>query len=68
MIKKSQEITVLNNDTNFKLKHGESRTLQFKVTAPEQINYYFDAVGTLLIKGVPVEPQNNSRVNIRQGV
>lgn len=60
-------ITVLNNETSFKLKSGESKTLQFKVTSPEQINY-FDAVGALLVRGVPVEPQNNSMVNIRQGV
>lgn len=59
-------ITVLNNETGFKLKPGESKTLQFKVTAPEEINY-FDAVGALTIRGVP-EPQNNSSINIRQGV
>ncbi|MDI6645320.1 MAG: hypothetical protein QME14_09715 [Methanobacteriaceae archaeon] len=60
-------ITILNNETNFKLSPGQSKTIQFKVTAPEKINY-FDAVGALLIRGVPIESQNNNGVNIKQGV
>lgn len=60
-------ITILNNDTSFKLSPGEAKTIQFKVTAPAQINY-LDAVGALIIRGVPVEPQNNTGVSIRQGV
>lgn len=60
-------ITILNNETTFKLSPGQSKTIQFKVTAPEKINY-LDALGALIIRGVPVEPQNNNGVNIKQGV
>lgn len=60
-------ITILNNETSFKLGPGESKTVSFKVTAPEKINYS-DALGAVIIRGVPVETGNKTGVNIKQGV
>lgn len=60
------------NPTNFTLAPGESKSIHFTVTAPSQINY-FDAVGALVIRGIPPSPQNNNNTNmpnlgIRQGI
>ncbi len=60
-------ITILNNETTFKMSPGESKTIHFKVTAPEKINY-LDALGGIIIRGVPTTPQNNTGVKIKQGV
>ena len=61
----------LNSPTNFTLKPGETKILSFTITAPDKFNYN-DAVGALVIKGVP-KPLNKSnsdvpKVTIQQAV
>lgn len=54
--------------TNFTLKPGETKTVPFKVIAPENINYN-DAMGAILVTGTPLNVTNsNSTVNIKQGI
>lgn len=61
----------ITSPTNFTLKPGESKTVSFKITAPNKFDYN-DAVGALVIKGVP-KPLNKSnsdvpKVTIQQAV
>ena len=57
--------------TNITLNPGETRTINFKVTAPSTINYS-DAFGVLVIKATPVSNQSSSNngiaVVVKQGV
>ncbi|MEL7668915.1 hypothetical protein [Methanobacterium sp.] len=57
--------------TNITLNPGETKTINFKVTAPSTINYS-DAFGVLVIKATPVSKQNSSNggiaVVVKQGV
>ncbi|MCZ3367171.1 MULTISPECIES: carbohydrate-binding protein [Methanobacterium] len=57
--------------TNITLNPGETKTINFKVTAPSTINYS-DAFGVLVIKATPVSKQSSSNngiaVVVKQGV
>ena len=57
--------------TNITLNPGETKTINFKVTAPSTINYS-DAFGVLVIKATPVSKQSSSNngiaVLVKQGV
>ncbi|MGB9937064.1 MAG: hypothetical protein ACPK7O_05040 [Methanobacterium sp.] len=57
---------------NFTLSPGESKVIPFTLTSPAQINYN-DAMGAVVIRGIPPEPQKNNNTNtpnlgIRQGI
>lgn len=57
--------------TNMTLNPGETKTINFKVTAPGTINYS-DAFGVLVIKATPVSKPNGSSngisVVVKQGI
>lgn len=57
--------------TNMTLNPGETKTINFKVTAPSIINYS-DAFGVLVIKATPVSNQSGSNngisVVVKQGI
>jgi len=60
------------NPTNFTLAPGESKSIKFTLAAPAEINYS-DAVGALVIRGVPPDTQRDNKTNlpnlgIRQGI
>lgn len=65
----AQWITV--DTTNTTLNPGETKTISFTVTAPNNINYN-DAFGVLVIKAAPATGQSNSTngisVVVKQGV
>lgn len=58
--------------SNFTIKSREKKTVYFNITAPENINYY-DAVGALIIRGVPGVPAGQTNPNapnvvVQQGI
>lgn len=57
----------INDNTTFNLKPGESRKIRFTVKAPSRINYS-DAVGALIIRGIPVVTNATGGTQITQGV
>ncbi|MGB9844971.1 hypothetical protein [Methanothermobacter tenebrarum] len=57
----------INGNTTFTLKPGESRKITFTVKAPSKINYS-DAVGALVIRGLPVVENVTGGTQITHGV
>lgn len=57
----------INGNTTFTLKPGESRKITFTVKAPSKINYS-DAVGALVIRGLPLVENATGGTQITHGV
>lgn len=57
----------INSNTTFTLKPGESKKIRFSVKAPSRINYS-DAVGALVIRGLPVVENATGGTQITHGV
>lgn len=57
----------INGNTTFTLKPGESRKITFTVKAPSKINYS-DAVGALIIRGLPLVENATGGTQITHGV
>lgn len=57
----------INDKTKFNLKPGESRKIRFTVKAPSKINYS-DAMGALVIRGLPVTQNMTGGMQVTQGV
>lgn len=57
----------ITSPTNFTLAPGQSSTVSFKITAPEQFNYN-DAVGAIVANAVPQDTGNKPGVTIVQGI
>ncbi|HOQ20141.1 MAG: hypothetical protein RBT32_02345 [Methanothermobacter sp.] len=57
----------IDGNTTFNLKPGESRKIRFTVKAPSRINYS-DAMGALVIRGLPVTQRAAGGMQVTQGV